>query len=665
MRSQLAGVGLALGLAACGGGGSGSAGTPAAQPTEVVPVVAFAAETGRSVLPDGTVAFSVARALASGERLVCLAADAASAACSGSASAGVLSYTGLAVGSHALQVELRDATGTLVARASRSIEIRQPEVVVYGATPGGIAAAVAAARAGRSVALLEATAHVGGMMSGGLTKTDLGVNGLPVIGGFAQEFLSATYAAETAAGRCSANWPCDGRSDFEPHVAERVFEQLIGAEANLTLERGARLTGASRSGSRIAAIATTRGSLAGAVFIDASYEGDLMARAGASYTIGREARTEAAAGDTAALELQEDTAGIRTALKPSSLIVDPYVVAGDPSSGTLPFVEPKPASLPPVGSADHRVMAYNYRLCVTDDPQSRVPFTRPADYDPARYEGSARVAQALAASGQKLDELMFRPYRTVHAADPNYYKYDLNGGATFSSDMTAADLNQAYTDADEAGRNRIRAAYRSYISGLLYFWQTDPRFGALNAKVARFGLCADEFTDNGNWPYALYVRESRRLQGVYVLNENDLRQNGRRPAIADVIGMGAYDMDSHSARYYAHSVLTADRSRRVDSIVVEGYLILHLPDDRPYPVPYRSLLPRASEVSNLLVVGAPSVTHLALCSIRMEPTFMVLGQSAGIAAAETLRLGTTLHGLPYERLRPLLLAAGQKLSFER
>ncbi|WP_169732550.1 FAD-dependent oxidoreductase [Derxia gummosa] len=651
-----------LPVTGCGGGGGG--GTAAATPAtpQGQGIVSFDQARPRAAFASGSTGFTLSRALLDGERLVCNLPDAASVACGASGQRGQLAYTGLAVGSHRMTVELRDTAGKLVDNASATLELRRPEVVVYSATPGGIAAALAAARAGREVLLIEPTAHVGGMMSGGLTKTDIGDNGYDVIGGIAREFLDATLAAERARGRCTSARPCDSISDFEPQVAEQVFDRLLAAETKLVVERSARFTGATRNGTAITGIATTRGSVGGAIFIDASYEGDLMAGAGASHAIGREARVMAASGDSEALALQEDTAGFIKVARPLGRMIDPYAVAGDAASGLLAYVEPKPATAPVAGDGDGHVMAYGYRLCVTDDPNDRVPFTRPEGYDAAMFEPAVRQALGLIADGVDPAAQYFRPYRTVPSATDGYYKYDLNGGTTYSIDMTAPGLNQSWTTTDEAGRERIRAAYKVWTAGLLWTWQTDTRLGALNAKVARFGLCADEFTDNGNWPYQLYVRESRRLRGEYVLNENDVRQNGRRPAVSDVVGMGAYPFDSHNVRYVARALLVPDRSRRADTITIDGYQSETLPNG-PYPIGWRSLLPRASEVTNLLVVSTPSVSRQAFLSVRIEPTYMILGQSAGIGAAETLRAGTTLHALPYATLRPLLVAAGQRLSW--
>ena len=532
--------------------------------------------------------------------------------------------------------------------------------MVFGATPAGISAAVAAARAGQTVVVLEPTRFVGGMMSGGLTKTDIGPRGHEVLGGFAREFLERLRGVHLASGACAAQ-RCPGLYDFEAREAEKLFETVL-REERVILERSVRLTAVAKNGARLQSLSTSRGEVAGEVFVDASYEGDLMALAGVPYAIGREPRVIAnPPDDPAQLAMQEDNAGTpRYGIPFTGVYVDPYRVPGVASSGPVPYVEPRPAVFPTVGSGDARVMAYTYRLCVTDDPSNRIPFTAPPGYEAAQFEASARVAEALAARGIDLAVRMFNPAMTVASSDRSYHKYDLNGGSTFSIDMTAPDMNQAYVEGDEATRERIRAAYRSYIRGLLYFWQTDPRYGGLNAKIARFGYCRDEFTDRDHWPHQLYVRVARRMLGEYVMNEADVLQNGRRPPIQDSVGFGAYNIDMHTYRYHVGPVDWPDGVRR-DALVTEGFVIAHAANDAPYPVSYRALIPRAGDAVNLLNPVTLSATNVAYSALRMEPTFMILGQSAGIAAALAVERGEDVQALSYATLRARLLAAGQRL----
>ena len=307
-------------------------------------------------------------------------------------------------------------------------------------------------------------------------------------------------------------------------------------------------------------------------------------------------------------------------------------------------------------------MAYTYRLCVTDDPSNRIAFTAPPGYDPAQFEASARVADALATTrGVDLAQRMFNPAMTVASVDRNYYKYDLNGGTTFSIDMAAPDMNQAYVEGDEATRERIRAAYRNYIEGLLYSWQTDRRYRGLNAKVARYGYCKDEFTDRNNWPHQLYVRTARRMLGEYVMNEADVLQNGRRPPIQDPVGFGAYNIDMHTYRYHVGPVEWPDGVRR-DAIVNEGFLIAHAPNDAPYPVSYRAMIPRAADAENLLNPVTSLRDERRLFGSTDGADVDDFGQSAGVAAALAVETGASVQALNYATLRMRLRAARQKLA---
>jgi len=645
-------------LAGCGG----SEGPIASGPPDEPDRVTFEVSETRTVFSNGTAAFSVTPPLAASEQATCAVNDMAVSTCMVDTDSGEIPFADLGPGAHQLTVEIRSSDGSDLVLVVHPLEVVPVNVVVYGATPGGISAAIAAARAGQSVAILEPTRWIGGMMTGGLARTDVGARGEEIIGGLTAEFFERIRDAENARGACPGGQRCRGLHRLEPRVAAQVFEELI-SESRVIVERSARLTGVLKNDAAIQSVTTTRGEVSGEIFIDGSYEGDLMAMAGVAYLVGREPRRLADPPDDAnQLAVQEDDAGATGYRVPIGLFVDPYRVPGDPMSGPLQFVEPRPADLPEEGEGDSRVMAYTYRLCVTDDPANRIPFERPENYDPARYEASARVAQAnVQQRNADLADVMFNPAVTLLSGNPDYSKYDLNGGGTFSSDMTAPDLNQSYVEADEAERERIRVAYRDYIRGLLYIWRTDPRFGALNEKVDRFGLCADEFLDSGGWPHQLYVRAARRMVGEYVMNENDVLQNGRRPPVADPVGFGAYSMDTHTVRYLAAPVRWPDGSTR-DALALEGFWLVRLPDAEPYPVPYRALIPRAEDASNLLNPVTLSATHVAHSSLRMEPTFMILGEAAGTAAALAIELQQGVQSVDYGMLRQRLLANEARLE---
>lgn len=644
-RGAALGGGLALALlaASCGGGSSG---------TSAPSVQLVSAQTPWT---SGTLAFSVSPPLKSGETMQCSLDGAAAADCGISATEGRLDYQGLARGEHRLVVTMGGPSDRR--SASANWRVMAPEVVVLGATPAGLMAGIAAARAGRQVVVLESSRWVGGVVAGGLAKTDIHTGmGIP-LGWITQEFFDKTRALSVADGNCATSEDCPFHYDIEPRMAKTAFEQMAAAEPNLWLGLNQPLLSAEKEGTRVTAVTTPSGRVAGSVFIDASYEGDLMAMAGVSHTTAREPRLQVEPGHPQYGE-REDDAGTGVFTPPYGLFVDPYKVPGDPDSGTIAFVEPKMANPPPPGSGDDRLMAYNYRLCVTDDPTNQVPFTRPADYDASRYEGTARVAVAMAASGRTpLDRMYFNPAPTVRSKDGLHFKHDLNGGSVFSTDMSMPGWNQAYPTATREERAAIEAAYKSYMQGLLYTWQTDPRFGALNAKVARFGLCKDEFVDNGHWSYRLYTRETRRMLGEYVMNQNDLFQNGRRPAITDSVALGGYNIDSHVRRITV-ALRSIGGAPAREMVVSEGFRIVHIPNDRMYPISYRSLVPRRAEATNLLNPVTLSMTSIGYASVRMEPTFMMLGQAAGVAADLALDTGAAVQDIDARELQRRFAASG-------
>jgi FAD-dependent oxidoreductase family protein len=478
-------------------------------------------------------------------------------------------------------------------QSPRSVNQGRPstfDVVVYGGTAGGVITAVAAAREGLKVALVSPDRHLGGMVSGGLGWTDYGRK--EVIGGYSLEFFE----------RVGKKYGRDIEWHFEPHIAEAVFDDLV-KESGVTVVIGQRLRengGVQKIGASLTDIVMENGaSYHGSIFADATYEGDLMAQAGVSYTWGREGMAQ----------YDESLAGVRehTPLHQFRASVSPY----DETGKLLPEIMAR--SSDPVGAADKRVQAYNYRLCMTKTPENRVAWPRPAKYNPARYELLARYLPAFEAE-------LKRPLgiNDVMKADiVQNGKTDTNNNGAFSTDYIGG--SYGYPEASYAHRAQIRQAHVDYIQGFLYFLATDARIPAqLSAEMKEWGLCKDEFTDNHNWPYQLYIREARRMVGDFVMSQKDIQTELTKP---DVIGMGSYNSDSHNVQ----------RRPTGDGKAVENEGDMQVPVT-PYQIPYRLMLPKRNQATNLLVPVAFSATHVAYSTLRMEPQYMIIGQAAGIAA---------------------------------
>jgi PhoPQ-activated pathogenicity-related protein len=463
------------------------------------------------------------------------------------------------------------------------------DVVVYGGTAGGVITAVAAAREGLDVALLEPGKHLGGMVSGGLGWTDYGRK--EVVGGYSLEFFE----------RVGRKYGRPIEWHFEPHIAEAVFGELV-KEARVRVFFDHRLrekTGVRKAGARVSEILMENGAAFRArVFADATYEGDMMAQAGVSYTWGREGSSE----------YNESLAGVRehTPLHQFRAPVSPVDAAGK----LLPEILPRTPD--PIGAADRRVQAYNFRLCMTK-ADTRVPWPKPAGYQPARYELLARYLPAF-------ESQLGRPLaiNDVMKADIlQNGKTDTNNNGAFSTDYIGGSYD--YPNADYATRARIRQAHVDYIQGFLYFLATDGRVpAALSAEMKQWGLCRDEFVDADNWPYQLYVREARRMVGEYVMSQKDIQTELTKP---DPIGMGSYNSDSHNVQRRP----TADGT----AVENEGDMQVRV---SPYQIPYRVMLPRRTQATNLLVPVCFSATHVAYSTLRMEPQYMIIGQAAGVAA---------------------------------
>ena len=519
--------------------------------------------------------------------------------------------------------------------------MRRVDVCVYGGTASGVVAAAAVRKRGKSVLLVEPGRHLGGMSSGGLGWTDFGNKA--AIGGMSLDFYRRVGKAY---GRDGPAWT------FEPRVAERVFQDLVKENAVPVLFEH-RLTAAAKEGARLTRItlehappqpngapapAALEGSkpvtVEAAVFIDCTYEGDLMARAGVKYAVGRES----------VAQYGESLNGIRvnTPHHQFQFPVDPYVKPGDPTSGLLPFIQPGDGGKP--GDGDRSVQAYNFRQCLTNDPANRLPIEAPPGYDPARYELLARHVESLVANGKgkTIGELL-KPDKVTPT------KTDVNNNGAVSTDFIGA--NYEYPDGDWATRSRIWTEHLHYVQGLLYFLNTSPRVPAhLREQMARWGLAKDEFTDTAGWPHQLYVREARRMVGQYVVTQADCEH--RAAPVADSVGLGAYNMDSHNCQ------------RVVQNGVVRNEGDVQVAPAAPYAIPYRAITPRAEECTNLLVPVCLSATHIAYGSARMEPVFMVLGESAAIAACMAIDAKQTVQEVDVVKLKAALRAAGQVLAWE-
>jgi len=526
--------------------------------------------------------------------------------------------------------------------------VYKADIIVYGGTSAAITAAVQIAKMGKSVMLISPDKHLGGLSSSGLGFTDSGDKA--VIGGLSRDFYHRIYNYYQAPeawrwqkkgefGSAGQGTPAtDGANRtmwvFEPHVAEQIFEDFV-REYNIKVYREEfldRLHGVVLKNGKIQSIKTLTGKrFIGKIFIDATYEGDLMAAAGVSYTIGREANST----------FGEEWNGVQTGNFPvkhhdfQGLNISPYVVPDDPKSGILPLISAaKPGEK---GSGDKRIQAYCFRTCLTKKPENKVPFARPDGYDPAKYELMVRIFNA----GWRETFKKFDPV-------PNL-KTDVNNRGPFSFDFIG--MNYDYPEASYEQRKEIIREHEAYQKGLLYFLANDSRIPVeARKKMEEWGLSKDEFKDNGNWPYQIYVREARRMVGETVLTENEI--TGKKK-VNHPIGMGSYNMDSHNTQRYI----------REDGFVEnEGDIEVQIP---PYQIDLGSIIPKKTECRNLLVPVALSSTHIAYGSVRMEPVFMILGQSAGTAASLALENKTDVPDLPYEKIRKKLLEDGQVLEYRK
>jgi len=522
---------------------------------------------------------------------------------------------------------------------------RNYDVVIYGGTSAAVTTAVQVKRMGKSVAIVCPDTHLGGLSSGGLGWTDSGNKA--VIGGLSREFYQRVYdhyqkpeawkwqEREEYGNEGQGTPAIDGDARtmwiFEPHVAEKVFEDLL-AEYDVPVFRDEwldRENGVITTENRIDQITTLSGkSFAAKMFVDATYEGDLMAAAGVSYHVGREANSL----------YGEEWNGVQVGTLHHQhwfwSDISPYVVPGDPSSGLLPRISAEHPGAK--GEGDNKVQAYCFRMCLSRNPENRVPFPKPEGYDPMQYELLVRVFD----TGRRDYFQKFDPI-------PNH-KTDTNNHGPFSTDNIG--MNYDYPDASYERRKEIIREHESYQKGLMYFIANDPRIPSeIQEEMNRWGLAKDEFVDNGNWPHQIYVREARRMIGEYVMTEGDTL--GKRTAPHSV-GMGSYSLDSHNTQRYV----------KPDGFVQnEGDI--GVKPKQPYQISYGSLIPKEEQCENLLVPVCVSSSHIAFGSIRMEPIFMILGQSAATAACQAIDQGTSVQDIDRNQLRARLLADKQVLEY--
>ncbi len=475
-----------------------------------------------------------------------------------------------------------------------------PDLFIYGASPAGLGAAVTAAREGLRLVIAEPLGQIGGMVTGGLGRTDLGRP--ETVGGVFREFMDRVvryYAARYGPDSPQVK-DCAGGQRFEPSAAKQVLTEML-AEAGVEVLLRRAVASAEVDGEAVKSVTLEGGErvLADA-FVDASYEGDLLAAAGARYRVGRESRSE----------YGEEYAGH---------------LFWDPCKGR--------ATEHGTGEGDDRVQAYCFRLCVTDREENRLPIEQPPDYDPARYE--LLKAYLEAAPRQLKDVLLLGQL-------PNG-KWDVNNWGFCWQSMDFIEGNVGYVEGDGPTRREIARRHREYQQGLLYYLQHDSSVPSdLRAEAARFGLCRDEFVESGGWPEQLYVREARRLIGRHIFTEHDARRDGAKP---DSVAVGSYPLDSHATQWYRPGQPTP---------APEGFFMC---STKPYEIPFRSLQPES--LANLLVPVCLSATHAGYGTLRMEPVMMNLGMACGLAAALAKRHGCAVSDVAVEELQRELEARGQ------
>ncbi|RIJ45532.1 FAD-dependent oxidoreductase [Maribellus luteus] len=538
------------------------------------------------------------------------------------------------------------------------------DIVIYGGTSAGIAAAIQSSRMGKSVLIIEPSNRLGGLTTGGLGATDIGNK--QAIGGISREFyrnIKQYYARPE-------NWKWqkpeeykqsrnkqgeDAMWTFEPSAAVKVYEQMMAPEKIDVVyqQRLNRDNGVKKQGQKIVEIEMESGQkYRGKMFIDATYEGDLLATAGVTYTYGRESNTEY--GETLNGVQANDysiTLGRKVSLNSvhHNFIdgVDPYIVKGDPSSGLLPFIVKGGPGID--GQGDKGIQAYCFRMTLTDHPENRIPFRKPDDYNELEYELLFRNYEAAQGPIEEMYPYGDKLVPWINSAMPNR-KTDTNNQKGFSTDFIGQ--NHDYPEASYEERERIIDRHRSYQQGLMWTLAYHPRIPEkVREVVSQWGTCKDEYEREDGWQQQLYIREARRMLSDYVMSQHDCE--GLKVA-DDPVSLAAYGMDSHQVQRYV------DANGYVQN---EGNVEAH--GFPPYPISYRSIIPKKGECNNLLIPVCVSSTHIAFGSIRMEPVFMILGQSAATAAALAIENETDVHSLDYNVLKARLLKDKQVLAHEK
>lgn len=524
-------------------------------------------------------------------------------------------------------------------------DVHEADVVVYGDASGGVTAAVQAARMGKSIILVSQYGHLGGMTSSGLGFSDIGSDA--ILGGLSHDFYHQLYLyyqkpgswvwqkrgefANKGQGLPALNEKTELASTFEPKAAEAVFDAMV-KDAGVRIVKG-RLDlrrGVVKDGTRITGLRLEDGTaIRGKVFIDASYEGDLLPLAGVSFVTGRESNSE----------FDEKSNGNTGIARKNQLPngIDPHVVKGDSSSGLLPGVNSDLGGKK--GDGDHRIQAYCYRMCLTDVSENRVMIDQPQGYNEADYEILFRAIEA----GQQDGFFKVSPL-------PNR-KTDSNNTGGISTDFIGMnygdDWNWVTLGHEERGK--LGAKHRDWQLGLVWSVQNHPRVPEhIRKAYAAWGLPKDEFTDNGHWPYNIYVREARRMRSDFVMTEGHCKH---KLPVEDPIGMGAYTLDSHNTQRVVQKGMIKNEGD------IQSYI-----GGKAYGISYRAIVPPADECENLLVPWALSATHIAFGSIRMEPVFMILGQSAATAACMAIDEGIPVQKVAYGKLKERLVSDGQKLA---